>query len=111
MFVRMNCIGCHQVSGVELPLPKGTRRLDLELAGETRFVRSYEDLITAVTNPQHVVDEQYRELFAKAGSPTGIQGVMPDFRDDMSARQLMDILAFLDRAYNRSKVEYHSSER
>lgn len=106
----MNCIGCHRVAGVELPRPRGTRHLDLELAGDTRFVRSYRDLVTAVTNPQHVVNEQYRELFARAGTSKGTRAVMPDYRDDMSVRQLMDVLAFLDRAYARSKVEFESSE-
>jgi mono/diheme cytochrome c family protein len=107
-FARLNCVSCHQVTGVDLPPPKGKRRLDLILAEAPRFVRNYQSLVIAVTNPQHVVDEQYGELFSQAGSSKGIEATMPDFRNDMSVRQFMDILAFLDRAYAGSKVEYES---
>ena len=91
---------------MELPDPKGNRRLELTLANEIRFVKKYEDLITAITNPKHVVAEQYRAILTKAEVQGGIESLMPDFTNDMSARQLMDIVAFLDEAYRTALPAY-----
>lgn len=98
-FTSLNCIQCHTVANVELTDPKGNRRLELMLAKEKRFVKSYEDLITAITNPKHVVTEQYRAILTDEELKGGIEPLMPDFTIDMSARQLMDLVAFLDAAY------------
>ncbi|MFT5467024.1 MAG: hypothetical protein ACI8UO_002127, partial [Verrucomicrobiales bacterium] len=65
-FVAVGCVQCHHVKGVELAQPKGRRRLDLILAGETRFVKRYEDLLTAIANPRHVMNERYREMLAQS---------------------------------------------
>ncbi|MEQ1839966.1 MAG: hypothetical protein ABL994_06140, partial [Verrucomicrobiales bacterium] len=43
-FTSLNCIQCHTVANVELADPKGNRRLELMLAKEARFVKSYGDL-------------------------------------------------------------------
>ncbi len=98
-FTSLNCIQCHTVSNVELTDPKGNRRLELMLAKEKRFVKSYEDLVTAITNPKHVVAEQYRAILTDEELKGGIEPLMPDLTIDMSARQLMDLVAFLDAAY------------
>jgi len=98
-FTSLNCIQCHTVANVELADPKGNRRLELMLAKETRFVKSYGDLITAITNPKHVVTEQYRAILTDEELKGSIEPLMPDLTVDMSARQLMDLVAFLDAAY------------
>lgn len=105
-FTGLNCIQCHTVSKVELTDPKGNRRLELELAKEVRFVKSYEDLVVAITNPKHVVTEQYRAILTNAELKGSIEALMPDLTMDMSARQLMDLVAFLDSAYRGSLPEY-----
>lgn len=105
-FVTLNCMQCHSVSGVKLDEPKGERRLDLVLAAETRFVRSYEDIIRAITNPKHVVTEQYRKILSQSEIAGEIEPLMPDMTLDMSARQLIDLTAFLDQVYAKSGNEY-----
>lgn len=105
-FIGLSCIQCHTISKVDLPDPKGNRRLELTLAKEIRFVKNYGDLITAITNPKHVVTEQYRSILSRAEVQGSIEPLMPDFTDDMSARQLMDIVAFLDEAYRKALPEY-----
>jgi L-cysteine S-thiosulfotransferase len=105
-FIGLNCVQCHSINKVELPDPKGNRRLELTLANEIRFVKKYEDIITAITNPKHVVTEQYRAILTKAEVQGGIEPLMPDFTNDMSARQLMDIVAFLDEVYRKALPEY-----
>ncbi len=105
-FVSLNCIQCHRLAKTELPDPKSPRRLDLTLAAQTRFVKRYEDLVVAITNPRHVVTEQYRAILSSAEAGGGIEPFMPDLTKDMSARQLMDLVAFLDQAYRRELREY-----
>ena len=104
-FIKLNCIQCHSVAKTEFPALKVTRRLELQLASEVRFVKKYEDLITAITNPRHVVNEHYRGLLAK-NELEGIEPLMPDLTKDMSVLQLMDIVAFLDQAYSKSLPDY-----
>lgn len=105
-FLRLNCVQCHSVSQVELPEPKGKRRLELTLANEIRFVKNYEDLVTAITNPKHVVAEQYRAILTNAELQGGIKPLMPDFTNEMSVRQLMDIVSFLDEVYRSALPDY-----
>jgi L-cysteine S-thiosulfotransferase len=105
-FIGLNCVQCHSVNKVELPDPGGNRRLELTLANEIRFVKNYQDLITAITNPKHVVTEQYRAILTKAEVQGSIEPLMPDLTNDMSARQLMDLVAFLDEVYRESLPDY-----
>lgn len=99
-FYRLNCVQCHTVKDAHFEAPKGKRRLDLKLAEELRFVKKYEDLIIAISNPRHVVTEQYRAILSKDELAGGIESFMPDLTEDMSVRQLMDLVKFLDRAYS-----------
>jgi hypothetical protein len=105
-FIALNCIQCHTVAGVDLPDPKSPRRIELGLGGRVRFVKNYEDLVVAITNPRHVVTEQYRAILTNAEANGGIEPVMPDLTKDMSVRQLMDLNAFLDDAYRASLAGY-----
>ncbi len=105
-FIALNCIQCHTVAKTELPDPKSPRRLELNLAGQVRFVKNYTDLVIAITNPRHVVTEQYRAILTGAEASGGIEPVMPDLTKDMSARQLMDLTAFLDAAYRGAQESY-----
>lgn len=105
-FMTLNCNQCHTVAEVVIDEPKGKRRLDLRLASEQRFVRSYEDIITAITNPQHVINEQYRSILNKPELNGSIKPFMPDLTREMSARQLMDLVSFLDKVYKGSLEGY-----
>lgn len=105
-FQQLNCIQCHTVKGVALEEPKGERRLELALASELRFVQRYEDLITAIVNPRHVIQEQYRAILDQPELAGGIEPMMPSLAGDMSAQQLMDLVAFLHAAYADSVEGY-----
>lgn len=104
-FASLNCIQCHTVSGVEVPEPKGKRRFNLKLAEESRFVKRYEDIVLAITNPRHVVSERYRAILTDAEAQGEIEPFMADLTNDMSARQLMDIVAFLDEVYSKALTD------
>ncbi|MDF1815055.1 MAG: c-type cytochrome [Verrucomicrobiales bacterium] len=105
-FERLNCIQCHQVNGVTLAEPKTKRILNLSLGKEIRFVKNYEDILTAITNPRHVVTEQYSGLLSKAELDGGIEAFMPNMIEDMSVVQLIDLAAFLDKVYSENLDEY-----
>ncbi len=105
-FASLNCTQCHDVAKTQLPDPKSPRRLDLVLAAESRFVKRYEDLVVAIVNPRHVVTEQYRAILSAPEASGGIEPFMPDLTKDMSARQLMDLVAFLDEVYRRELDGY-----
>ena len=104
-FARLNCIQCHTVSGVEVPKPEGKRRFDLKLAEESRFVKRYEDIVLAITNPRHVVSERYRAILTDAEARGEIEPFMADLTNDMSVRQLMDMVAFLDEVYAKALAD------
>jgi len=105
-FQQLNCIQCHTVKGATLEEPKGERRLELPLAAELRFAKRYEDLIIAITNPRHVIQEQYRAILDRPELAGGIEPLMPSLAGDMSAQQLMDLVAFLHAAYSESLEGY-----
>ncbi|MDF2375780.1 MAG: c-type cytochrome [Verrucomicrobiales bacterium] len=105
-FVALNCVKCHTVAGANLAEPKGEKILELELGANPRYVKNYEDLIRAIVNPKHVVNEQYRAILTESDLSGGIEALMPDLTKDMSARQLVDLVVFLDRAYKGSLAGY-----
>ncbi|MDF1814671.1 MAG: c-type cytochrome [Verrucomicrobiales bacterium] len=104
VFVGLNCVQCHSVKGVHLE-DSAERRLDLVLAEEPRFVKKYEDIMTAISNPKHVVIKQYESLMTKA-ELEGLSAFMEDFTGRMTLRQFMDLVAFLDKAYSQSAEFY-----
>ena len=107
-FETLNCIQCHKVKGFEVADPKEKRRLTLTLGDEVRFVKRYEDILLAITNPRHVINEQYRAILSKAELDGSIEPFMPDLTDHMTARQLVDLVAFLDSTYVKSQPDYKS---
>lgn len=102
----LNCIECHSIKGENVPAPPHKRRIDLQLAVEMRFVKRYEDLVLAITNPRHVMNEQYRAIINDTEAQGELEPLMPSLTDDMSAQQLMDLTAFLHQAYARELPKY-----
>ncbi len=109
-FISLNCVQCHSVTGVLLPDPKGKRLLNLPLGEVPRFARKYEDLIVAITNPRHVVAEQYKAILEDAEVKGGIEPMMPELTEDMTARQLMDLVAFLSEVYESAQPDFGKSK-
>lgn len=104
-FLELRCIHCHSVQGVDLKHPELGKRLDLPLATSERFVRTYADLFTAITNPRHVVRKQYGALLQGAEGSEA-EPFMLDLTRTMTVRQLVDLVAFLDSSYAASVPGY-----
>ena len=96
------CVQCHSVKGSSVKQPKELR-LDLELASEVRFVKGYLDILTAITNPRHVMTEQYQALLKK---DQDVEPFMPVLTEKMTARQLIDLVEFLDETYREQIPGY-----
>ncbi len=109
-FISLNCVQCHSVHDVLLPEPKGKRLLNLPLGEVPRFARKYEDLIVAITNPSHVIAEQYKAILNEAEANGGIKPMMPELTEDMTARQLMDLVAFLNEVYEKAQPGFGKSK-
>lgn len=90
-FLDLKCNRCHAVEGVELPAP---RVFKLTLGGETARVKTYGELVTSIINPSHVLSEEYKKQLVDAK-----ESPMPDLTQDMSARQVIDLVAFLQPHY------------
>jgi sulfur-oxidizing protein SoxX len=98
-FTDHQCHACHSVAGIDLPALAGASAPMLELAGEASQAMSYDALVTAIINPDHAISESYREqelrtLETPLTSPMPLPAI-----DNMTVRQLIDIVAFLDSRY------------
>lgn len=98
-FIDHRCHACHSVSDVSLPDLAGAPDLELELGGATTDVRSYAELVTSVINPDHVISERYRDQL-RLDAVVPAESPMPlPYIDNMTVRQLIDIVTFLDSRY------------
>jgi sulfur-oxidizing protein SoxX len=98
-FVDHQCHQCHSVAGIRMPPLAGASGVLLELGGETAGVRTYGELMTSVINPNHAISDRYREqLSLEAAIPLESPMPMPRI-DNMTVRQLIDLVAFLDSRY------------
>lgn len=100
-FQDMKCHHCHSVAGVDLPMPTAAPEVQFELGGEVRHIKSYGELVTAITQPQHGIAPAYsaradRQIGGATPSP------MPAFNDTMTVSQLTDIVTFLHSCYRKA---------
>ena len=110
-FENLNCVRCHRVPGVAFEKPKSKRIINLSLGEEVRFVKSYEDILTAITNPRHVIKKQYSKMLAQGEIDGEIEPFMPNLIEDMSAGQLINLVTFLDKVYSENLDQYSGAER
>lgn len=98
-FIDHQCHQCHSVAGVRFPTLAGAQAPLLELGGETVYVKSYADIMTSIINPDHRISERYRDEQVLRGTiPVDTPMPTPQI-DNMTVRQLIDLVAFLDSRY------------
>ena len=90
-FLALNCNRCHKVEGVKLPEP---RVFNLTLGGQTARVKTYGELVTSIITPSPVLSDEYKKQMTDAK-----ESPMPDLTLDMSVRQMIDLVAFLQSHY------------
>jgi len=92
-FVELGCTSCHAVAGTDLSATVA-RPAAFLLGGEVDKKLSHAYLMTSMLDPAY-------ELAPHSKSQTNAQGVsrMPNYTDRMSARQVVDLVAFLQSHY------------
>jgi hypothetical protein len=93
-FVEKGCHTCHMVPGVDLPKPTIEPAVPVRLGGEVAWKVTDGYLVTSIINPS----------FALARYPTTqttIDGKsrMPHYSENITARELTDIVTFLHQQY------------
>jgi L-cysteine S-thiosulfotransferase len=93
-FVELGCSGCHKVSRADVPGPTVVPVVPVKLGGESTRRLSDAYLVTAMLNPDyHLAPSE------EGGITAGGHSRMPAYIDKMSARQMVDVVAFLQSRY------------
>jgi mono/diheme cytochrome c family protein len=106
VFIDFNCHGCHTIPGVDFPETSFTPPFILEIGGEVYRVKNYGELLTAVSNPDHIISAKYIAMLAKADREAVISP-MPYFGEEMTVAELIDLVAFLHGQYTRLQPQYY----
>lgn len=107
-FVELKCHRCHTVVDTELPtIDMETPLVNLNLGGEVYRVKTYGELITAITNPNHIISSEYIKILEKPVKIGNIETPMPSANDEMTVTQLINIVSFLDSHYQKLNAYTH----
>jgi L-cysteine S-thiosulfotransferase len=102
-FIELDCVRCHTIADkMDTFTYDSPRDIHVVLGGETTRVKTYGQLVTSVIYPSHVIQPKYR------GDYTDRDGnsEMPDLTESMTARQLIDLVTFLESTYKVVLPEY-----
>jgi hypothetical protein len=104
-FVDYGCPICHVVAGTDIAFLGDGTGPRIQLGGEVRRVKNYGDLMTSIVNPNHTLADQYLESLSQeerksASSP------MPNFNEQLTVSDLIDLVAFLHSRYEKTVPEY-----
>lgn len=98
VFVDFHCYNCHTIPGREYPEPEFKPPFVLELGGKVYRVKNYGELLTSIVNPDHVISPKYKAMLQQAGREA-IISPMPDFTEEMTVAELVDLVEFLHAQY------------
>src|SRR5215475_12465101 len=93
-FVNLGCNSCHQVWGTELPQANVSLPEPVMLGGQTGRRLSDAYLVTVMLDPNHALAGHRRK-----GTAENERSRMESYTDQLSARQMVDIVAFLQSHY------------
>ncbi len=93
-FVDLGCAACHTVNGVDLGEVGPVGDLIVQLGGEVPRKKTYGQLVTEIIHPSEVILQAHSDYTAPEGS-----SMMPDLTDQMSVRQMADLVSFLQEHY------------
>ena len=97
-FVDLKCYTCHVVQGIDdFPKPGDTVTSPVFIGGTVARAKTYGDLVTAIVHPSHQLTE---ELQGRWEEQSGLSP-MPEFNDNMTVRQMIDLVTFLQPRYTK----------
>jgi mono/diheme cytochrome c family protein len=94
-FLDLQCNQCHTIKGEDLPLGPLADPPYVELGGLSTTVKTYGQLVTAITSPSRDLAAGY---LADKVSEDG-ESNMYDFNRQMTVQQLTDLVRFLQPHY------------
>jgi len=94
------CNRCHSGKGADIPEQEGALDVHFSLGGEAAKVKSYGELVTVIIQPDHVVSPAYLRILEKE-ERAGAESPMPNYNDQMTVRQLTDLVTFLRSHYEK----------
>lgn len=106
VFTDYKCYRCHTVADHEFPALEFEPPFLLNLGGEVYRVSDYGELLTAVVNPSHIISPRYINLQKQAGREVS-ESPMPDFSDDMTVSEMVDLVEFLHAQYSKLEPKYY----
>ncbi len=95
VFVDLKCHACHRVDGLSLPAPVADPPVPVVLGGLVHQVRTDGELAAAIVDPSHRTAPGYRLAEVRAGGLSR----MGDYSEQMTVRELIDLVAFLQSRY------------
>jgi sulfur-oxidizing protein SoxX len=93
-FVSLNCTSCHTVAGAELPAPDAVPVV--ALGGPRALPPTDGDLTADIIVPS----SHFAWGYPAAQVQSGAKSKMPDYAEQMTVRQLADLVAFLQDHYS-----------
>jgi L-cysteine S-thiosulfotransferase len=94
-FVDMRCHACHQVAGHEMPAPVADPPVRVELGGLVYQPRTDGELVTSIIHPSYRLAPGH----AAGAITSGRLSRMGDVNDQLTVRELADLVAFLQASY------------
>lgn len=106
-FVDLKCHQCHSVSGKQIQPPEADKAsVYLDLGGKIHRINSFSELVRAVVSPNHIISGKYLQQLDDISKTGEIESPMPDFIDKMTVKQLIDLMAFLNKHYEELTPHY-----
>jgi len=102
-FTELGCVRCHTIAGKEDVFTYDSpREIEVVLGGETTRVKTYGQLVTSVIYPDHIILPKYRENYTDRDG----NSEMADLTDEMTVKQLIDLVTFLETTYKVVPPDY-----
>ena len=106
VFIKYNCHACHTIPDMEFPKVAFEVPFVMEIGGEVYRVKNYGELMTAIVNPDHIISGKYKAMLAEADRNVEFSP-MPDYRQEMTVAELIDLVEFLHAQYTKLQPQYY----
>jgi len=108
VFVDFRCYNCHDIDGVDLPDRGFEPPFVMKIGARLHRVKNSGELLTAVVYPDHVISPKFVAAMKSAGKQADLTP-MPNYSDEMTVNELIDLVAFLNDQYTRLLPTYYKS--
>lgn len=104
-FVALRCHQCHTLPGVTLPAPTAKPDEVVALGGDVVRLRTYGELLTAIVHPAYELSDKLPPATRARLRTSPMRSV----NDEMTVRQLVDLVVFLQPHYRQLNPLYEQN--